>query len=126
MRRTIRTNRGIYRSRHGAFLGVCRGLADYFDLNVTWIRILAVLVLLVTGIWPLLGIYLVAALVMKPEPLRPLQDADAREFYNSYASSREGATQRIRRRYEDLDRRLRRIEDVVTSRDFDWERRIKA
>jgi len=126
MKNANATSRGIYRSRRGAFLGVCRGLADYFDFNVTWIRILVVLALLATGIWPLLGIYLVAALVMKPEPLRPLQDADEREFYNSYTTSREGAAQRIRRRYEDLDRRLRRLEDAVTSRDFDWERRIKT
>ena len=30
--------RGLYRSRNGVILGVCRGIADYFDLSAFWIR----------------------------------------------------------------------------------------
>ncbi len=121
-----RLRRGLYRSRQGAFLGVCRGLAEYFDLSVTWIRIFVVLVLLATGIWPVLGIYLVAALIMRPEPVRPFKTADEREFYDSYATSRESAAQRIKRRYRNLERRIRRLEDTVTSREFDWQRRMNS
>ncbi len=122
----LRARRGLYRSRQGAFLGVCRGLAEYYDFRVTWIRVFAVLVLLATGIWPLLGIYLVAALIMKPEPLRPFKTADEREFYDSYTTSRESAAQRIKRRYRSLERRIRRLEDTVTSREFDWQRRMNS
>jgi phage shock protein C len=118
--------RGLYRSRKGAFLGVCRGLADYFDLSVTWIRIFVVLILVATGIWPILGIYLVAALIMKPEPVRPFKSADEREFYDSYTTSRESAAQRIKRRYASLERRIRRLEDAVTSREFDWDQRMHS
>lgn len=116
---------GIYRSRKGVFFGVCRGLADYFDLSVVWIRILAVVALIITGLWPMTGIYLVAALVMKPEPVRPIESDDENEFYNSYVHSREGAAQRIRRRAQNLERRIRRLEDSVTSREFDWDQRIR-
>ncbi len=118
--------RGLYRSRQGAFLGVCRGLGEYFDFSITWIRILFVLILVATGIWPILGVYLVAALIMKPEPVRPIKDADEREFYDSYTASRESAAQRIRRRYTSLERRIRRLEDAVTSREFDWDRRMNS
>lgn len=121
-----RPRRGLYRSRKGAFLGVCRGLADYFDLNVTWIRIFVVLVLVATGVWPLLGIYLVAGLIMKPEPVRPITSADEREFYDSYATSRESAAQRIKRRAASLERRIRRLEDTVTSREYDWDQRMNS
>lgn len=121
-----RPRRGLYRSRKGAFLGVCRGLADYFDLNVTWIRIFVVLVLVATGVWPLLGIYLVAGLIMKPEPVRPITSADEREFYDSYATSRESAAQRIKRRAASLERRIRRLEDTVTSREYDWDQRLNS
>lgn len=123
-RRSKRSN-GLYRSRAGVLFGVCRGLADYFDLNVTWIRILVVALLIMTGLWPMAGIYLIAALVMKPEPIRPINSADEREFYHSYVHSPEGAAQRIRRRARDLERRIRRLEDSVTSREFDWDRRIR-
>ncbi|HHP7233096.1 MAG TPA: PspC domain-containing protein, partial [Desulfobacterales bacterium] len=35
--------RGLYRSRNGVILGVCRGIADHFDFSVFWIRLFAVL-----------------------------------------------------------------------------------
>jgi phage shock protein C len=105
--------------------GVFKGLATYFDLNVTWIRILAVVCLVITGLWPMTGIYLVAALMMKPEPVRPIENEDEKEFYNSYVHSPEGAAQRIRRRAQNLERRIRRLEDSVTSREFDWDQRIR-
>ncbi len=121
-----RLRRGLYRSRQGAFLGVCRGLGEYFDLSVTWIRIFMVLILVATGIWPVLGVYLVAALIMKPEPLRPFKTVDEREFYDSYTTSRESAAQRLKRRYRSLERRIRRLEDTVTSKEFDWYRRMNS
>lgn len=116
---------GLYRSRSGVLFGVCRGLAAYFDLSVFWIRALAVALLVLTGLWPAAGIYLVAALIMKPEPMRPIQDEDEQEFYDSYVHSREGAAQRLRRRARDLERRIRRLEDGVSSREFDWDQRIR-
>jgi len=123
--RRIKRSNGLYRSRDGVLFGVCRGVADYFDLSVTWIRIIVVVLLVVTGLWPVAGIYLIAALMMKPAPVRPISSDDEREFYHSYVHSPEGAAQRIRRRARDLERRIRRLEDSVTSREFDWDRRIR-
>ena len=37
------SRRGLYRSRNGVLLGVCRGIADYFDFSVFWIRATAVI-----------------------------------------------------------------------------------
>ncbi len=59
---------GLYRSRDGILFGVCKGLAQYFDLSVFWTRVAALTVLLCTGVWPVVGVYLLAALLMKPEP----------------------------------------------------------
>ena len=118
--------RGFYRSRNGLILGVCRGLADSFDLKVFWIRVIFICLLLASGIWPMLLIYLVATLIMKPEPVRPLGTEEEKEFYDSYTESRRRAASRIKRRYADLERRIRRMEDVVTTREFDWERKFNT
>lgn len=59
----------LYRSRNGLILGVCRGLADYFNLSVKWVRIIAIVLFIFTGFWPTGVIYLLAAFVMKPEPI---------------------------------------------------------
>lgn len=59
---------GLYRSRDGMIAGVCAGLAEYFDLSVFWTRVVAVALLLCSGIWPVLIVYIVAALMMKKTP----------------------------------------------------------
>jgi phage shock protein C len=118
------TRRGFYRSRHGAIFGVCRGIAEYFDFSVFWVRVITVVLFLLTGFWPTVVIYFVAAFLMKPEPIIPLENMDEREFYDSYVRSREMATDRIRRRYENLERRIQRLEHSVTRPEFDWDKRL--
>jgi phage shock protein C len=121
-----RNGKGLYRSRQGVILGVCRGLADYFDFSVFWFRFVMVLLLILTGLWPMLGIYLIASLIMKPEPVRPIETEDEAEFYDSYVRSRSHAVNRIRRRFGNLDRRLQRMEDKVTDKGYQWDRRFRA
>lgn len=54
----------LYRSKNGAFIaGVCKGMADYFELDVTLIRLIAVLLLLFSGGSAILA-YIIAWIVM--------------------------------------------------------------
>ncbi len=115
---------GLYRSRSGKILGVCKGLAEYFDLSVKGTRIIAVVLLISSGIWPMVVVYFLAALLMKPEPVLPLETEGEQEFYNSYTSSRRMALHRLKRTYDNLDRRIQRMEHIVTSREYDWDRRL--
>ena len=116
---------GLYRSRKGIILGVCRGIAEYFDFSVFWARLITLVLLFFTGFWPILVLYFVAALLMKPEPVIPIETEEEQEFYDSYLHSHRGAADRLKRRYENLERRIRRMEDHVTSREFDWKNRLK-
>jgi phage shock protein C len=124
MKRSDISHRGLYRSRQGAILGVCRGIANYFDFSVFWTRTIAVMLLIFTGFWPVLIIYFGAALLMKPEPVLSIDSEDEREFYDSYTRSRRGAADRLKRKFNQLDRRIQRMEHAVTSREFDWEQRL--
>lgn len=126
MRNPYRKPTGIYRSRRGMILGVCRGLADYADISVFWVRVITVALLIFTGFWPIGGLYLLAAFLMKPEPVLPIETEGEQDFYNSYANSRTIALHRLRRTFDQLDRRIRRMEDRVTNREDDWERRLRA
>jgi phage shock protein C len=117
---------GLYRSRKGILLGVCRGFAEYFDFSVFWMRVIVVVVFFFSGFWPVLVVYFVAALLMKPEPVIPIHGNDQEEFYDSYLHSRRWAVDRLKRRYDSLDRRLQRMEDVVTTKEFDWNRRLNT
>ena len=117
---------GLHRSRNGVILGVCRGIAEYFDFSVFWVRTITVIILFLSGFWPITGIYFIMALVMKPEPVIPIQSDDEQEFYDSYLNSRKRATDRLKRRYENLERRIRRMEHTVTSREYDWDNRMNS
>ena len=110
--------RGLYRSRNGLFLGVCRGLAEYFDVSIKWTRIICAVAIIFTGFWPGFAFYLLAAFLLKPEPILPPADELEEEFYNSYASSRAMALQRLKHKFDHLDKRIQRIKNHVTTREF--------
>ncbi|MCG6878562.1 MAG: PspC domain-containing protein [Deltaproteobacteria bacterium] len=115
---------GFYRSRNGIILGVIRGIAEYFDFSVFWARVITVLLFLFSGFWPMAGLYLLAALIMKPAPVLRIDSDDAGDFYDSYIHSRSRAVDRLKRRYDHIEQRIRRMEDAVTSRDYDWKTRF--
>jgi phage shock protein C len=117
---------GLYRSRNGIIMGVCRGIAEYFDFSVFWTRAISLVFLFLSGFWPTLALYFIAALLMKPEPVLPINEDDEQEFYDSYVHSRKGAVDRLKRRYDNLERRIQRMEDSVTRREFEWKRRFNT
>lgn len=116
---------GLYRSRRGLIFGVLQGMADHLEFSVVWLRVLFVVVTLLTTVWPMLALYILAAVLMRPEPVVPFESIDDEEFYQSYTSSRSMALHRLKQTYDSLDRRIRRMEDIVTARDYDWERRFR-
>ncbi len=115
----------IYRSRNGMIFGVCRGLAEHFDFSVFWVRTIALLLFLFTGFWPMGVLYILAVFIMKPEPVVPIGSVYEQEFYDAYLHSRPQAINRLKRRYDSLKRRIQRMEDTVTSSEFNWESRFK-
>ena len=115
---------GPHRARDGMVLGVCKGIARHLDFPVFWLRLLVVVLMFLTGIWPVIVIYFVAAIIMKPEPVLPLKSEEEAEFYSSLAGSRQMALHRLKASFDRLDRRIQRLEDIVTSRDYDWERKL--
>ncbi len=126
MTRYYEKHGGIYRARNGVFLGVCKGIAEYFDLSVFWLRLALVIVFIFSGFWPVIGVYLVAAFFMKPKPIKPIESEEEREFYDSYVHSPKSAAQRLRRKFDELERRIRGMEDKVTGREYEWERRFRS
>ena len=105
---------GPYRSRDGMVFGVCKGFADYLNFSVFWMRIIALVFLFVSFGWAL----------MKTEPVLPLESEADEEFYNSFASSRRMALHRLKRTFDSLNRRIERMEGIVTAREYDWDRRL--
>ena len=118
------SKRGPYRSRKGAILGVCRGIADYFDFSVFWVRAIAVMLLIFTKFWLVIGLYILAALLMKSEPAIHIRSGPRHAYDSRYTYAKQDAAERLKRKWQHLEQRIRRMEDKATSREFDWNQRM--
>ncbi|MCP3899401.1 MAG: envelope stress response membrane protein PspC [Desulfobacteraceae bacterium] len=111
---------GLYRSRRGIFMGVCRGIAEHFDFSVFWTRTFIFIIFLFTGFWPIGVMYIVAGLVLKVEPVSPFRNEQDHDFYENYTQSRTSAVQRLKRKFDNIEGRIQRMEHTVTSKEFNW------
>jgi phage shock protein C len=119
-------NRTLYRSRHGWVFGVCQGLSNYLDISAFWIRIATVIAVMLSGFFPMVLIYIVAAIFLRPAPIVQPSSPEDWEFYQTYSSDRKVAMHMLKRKLDSLDKRTRRMENVVTDKHFDWQRRFDA
>lgn len=63
-------NKRLYRSRTKRTLsGVCGGLEDYFEIDVTIIRLVWVLISLVSGVFPGIVAYVIAVFIIPEQPV---------------------------------------------------------
>lgn len=63
-------NKKLYRSRNNKTLaGVCGGLADYFEIDVTIVRLIWVAFFFLSAGFPTIMAYIIAALIIPEEPI---------------------------------------------------------
>ncbi len=67
MRHTA-TRKRLYRSRNGIIWGVCQGLADWLEVSVGIVRTICIVILVLSGFFPLAAIYALVALLIPVEP----------------------------------------------------------
>jgi phage shock protein C len=116
----------LYRARDGFCFGVAKGLANYSGIPAIWIRIALIITFFATGYFPIVVAYIVAGIVIPKEPVLPPVTPDDQEFYNSYTTSKTMALARLKRKFDQLDRRTQRIESMVTAKEFAWEHRLRT
>jgi len=113
---SARRTRFYLDKRNARFLGVCSGIADYTGIDVTWIRIGAVLLTILGGFpWTLIA-YFITAWVADNKP-RELYDMDPDEakFWQGVRSRPRTTVRDVHGRFRDIDRRLADIESHYTS-----------
>ena len=110
--------------RHGKFLGVCSGVADYTGFDVNLIRICLLATIFMSG-GSVLPFYFIAAFVTPDKP-RELYSSnpDERLFWQGVRASPQRTARDIRSRFRDIDRRLADIESYVTTENRSLEREI--
>jgi phage shock protein C len=100
--------------KNGKVMGVCSGLADYTGFDVTIVRILFVLGVVMGG-GALLPVYLAAGLIANDKPRElEISDPEEKKFWQGVRTSPSRTARDIKSRFRDIDRRLAQIEHYVT------------
>ncbi|WP_185236584.1 envelope stress response membrane protein PspC [Teredinibacter franksiae] len=114
----FRSEKKLYRNRRkGVIGGVCAGLADYFDVDVILVRIIAITCLFFTLQVAFIA-YWVAYFVLRDDPKTLTDNAGQlkSKFNNTY--ERKAVFNSVHDRFTKVEGRLRKLEAYVTSPRF--------
>lgn len=121
MKRESANPGNLYRDpERGVLLGVCAGVADYFDWNLRAVRLLAVLSLIFFTV-PTFLAYVLAAFVLKKKPKLLYRNELEAKFWRDVRRSPRDTFVQLRRKFSELDKRLQHMEAYVTSARFKFD-----
>lgn len=117
---------GLYRdTKHGRIAGVCAGLGLYLDISPKFIRLAAILGCVFGFFVPVVGVYMLLALLLRPMPDPLFQSPQEEQFWRSVSASPNRTTSELNNRFRSLDRRLADIEKSVTSAEFNLRQKFR-
>lgn len=115
---------GLYRNpRDGWLRGVCAGLGDYFGISAAWFRWATVIGLMFFTL-PTLIVYFGAGFFLSERPDHLYGDAAEEKFWRDVRVAPDRTFSSLAHRFRGMERRLRRMEALVTSREFRLSREI--
>lgn len=71
----------LYRSKHGEIFGVCKGIAQWKDFPVDYVRLAFILIAVFTAIFPCIIVYCVLAFIL---PVNPNEDEEGDKSSKKY------------------------------------------
>ena len=111
--------------RDGKIMGVCAGIADYFDIKVGIVRVLTCIGLIPFGAFIVIG-YFVLGFALSPKPVDLYEDEQEEEFWKQTRKSPDYTAADMRSRFRDIERRTGDMEAYMTSKRFRLERELRA
>jgi phage shock protein C len=115
----------LYRDpANGVLAGVCAGIAQYFGVERIAVRIAFVLAFFFFFVLAAIG-YVVLAFVLPKRPPALYASGEEESFWRGAATAPDDTLHGLRRRFGDIETRLRAMERQVTSDDFDLQRKFR-
>ena len=118
----IRTRRWT-RSPRGCVLGVATGLAEWRGLPINLTRLLVLLLICSTSFVPGVIIYLVVAFLL---PEQTSADIIRESYHSSSYARREKEDDDLKKRYENLKRKVEGMENDLFDKEKEWDAHFKA
>jgi phage shock protein C len=102
--------------QNGKWMGVCAGIADYTGVDVTWVRVGAVMLTVLGGFpWTLIA-YGMIGWMAPAKPYGLYENAEDEKFWQRVRSNPKRSTTEVRSKFRDIDRRLAEIESYYVGR----------
>lgn len=98
----------------GKLMGVCAGIADYTGVDAFWIRLGAVLLMLM-GVGIVIPAYLLIGIFADKKPTALYADREEQRFWQGVRQSPRRTTRDVRNKLRDVDRRLADVETYYVS-----------
>jgi phage shock protein C len=115
----------LYRDpANGRISGVCAGLADFFGLRPSLVRLAAVLSLFFFFVPTFIG-YLVLSFALPKRPPELYASHEEEVFWRGLATAPDDTLKALRHKFAELEQRLAGMERSVTSTDFDLHRKFR-
>ena len=115
----------LYRNtERGILAGVCAGIADYLGIEPIVVRLATVLGLIFFS-FPTILAYIVLAMLLKPKPPALFRNGDEERFWRGVSTAPADTFQSLKRKFGELEDRLRHMEGQVASGDFDLHRKFR-
>ena len=128
--RNVDYRKKLYKnSRERKFLGVCAGLANYLEMDVSMVRIIVVLTSLIPGSFVPIA-YFIAYFILDDKPKQVFKQEDSayskmKETLDDSKKFSHTTFKSCTRKFSSLHDRLTRIEAYVTSSRFKLDREFK-
>ena len=110
----------LYRSKHGEIFGVCQGIAEWRELSADSVRLVVILLAVFTGFFPVMALYLAAALLLPTESAA----------YRSESRSWRDTAEDLKEEFDHLKSKVSGMEDRVfrnhTSKEDAWDERFRG
>jgi phage shock protein C len=115
----------LYRDpARGVLAGVCAGIAQYFGVERIVVRLAFVLALVFFFV-PAALAYVILAFALPVRPPALFTSGEEEAFWRGVATAPDDTLHHMRRRFGDIEARLRSMESAVASPDFDLHRKFR-
>ena len=115
----------LYRNQvDGIIGGVCAGLADYFGISRGFVRFLTFIGLLINAPLIIAG-YVILIFILDKKPARIYASFNEEQFWRGVSFSPKSTFSGLRHKFRTMDERLRKMEDYVTSREYELKNKYK-
>ncbi|OHC75654.1 MAG: hypothetical protein A3G18_00410 [Rhodospirillales bacterium RIFCSPLOWO2_12_FULL_58_28] len=114
----------LYRDpANGHLMGVCAGIADYFDISPSTVRVIAVISLVFFTV-PTAIAYFAAGMMLEAKPATLYASREQEDFWREMRTEPVHTASNLKHKFRDIERRIREAEAYVTSSEFKLNRDI--